>query len=157
MKIKANNEELEFKHLDSTPPEGCTPSNVFTTEAVVDTTPQPLRTLRPFVASCLQIPATAPTVAQDVLVALFDCFAKQSEVKEGLIGDILWGFEQSGVPGELTARGLIHLEKAGYIKFQAPDGAFVKFEDDRAVSAWIRYQPKLLDMVYNEPISVTSH
>lgn len=121
-------------------------------EAVVENKPQELRKLRSFFASSLLIPGNISTQAQIVLRALFDCFEKQGAVKEGLIGDMIWGFEQNTppIPQNLTTDGLQELARHGYVKFQAKDGSFVGFESDKITGAWIRYQPKLLEMVYED-------
>jgi hypothetical protein len=139
----------KFKHLDSKPPEGTTPpASVMTLEAVVENNPQPLRKLRPYYEASKNVPALLPPEAQVVLHALLSCFEKQKDVQEGLIGDMVWGLEQAGIPKEASIIGLDRLAVAGYVKFQAPDNTFIDFSSDAIGKAWIRYQPKLLDMVY---------
>lgn len=117
---------------------------------VDDYKPQALRKLRPYAIMSLHAPSTLPAEAIIVLQLLFTCFEKAKAVSEGLIGDMLWGFAQvqPPVPPELTLNGLKQLAKLGYVKFQAPDNTFVDLASDQASSAWIRYQPKLLDLVY---------
>jgi hypothetical protein len=109
---------------------------------------QTLRLMRPFFKLAESIPSLLPNEAQITLRALFDCFEKSGEVKEGIIEDILWGFEQCGIPRKLTAKGLVSLESAGYICFQAPNNTPITFEAAKIHECWIRYQPKLLDMLY---------
>lgn len=143
----------KFKKLRSTPPAGAKrPASVMTLEATVDVKPQELRRLRSFFAASLLIPGHLSGEAQIVLRALFDCFTKQKEVKEGLIGDLMWGFAQGhpAVPEALTVAGLRHLERAGYVRFQAKDNSFVSFESDKIAGAWVRYQNKLLSMIYED-------
>lgn len=124
-----------------------------TIEAIVENKPQPLRKIRPFHTATKQVPSSLPSEAKIVLMALFDCFDKQKSVKEGLVDDLVWGFKQARLPSQLTANGLMQLMKLGYIKFQAPDGGYIDFASDRIKRAWIRYQPKLLEMVYEDPTS----
>lgn len=148
--LKTHGIDGTYKHLDSTPPEGVAPpTHVMTQEVVVENNPQPLRAIRPYANSCLKIPATLGSEATVVLHALFECFAKAKEVREGLIGDLAWGFSQVGIAVELTLKGLLVLEREGYIKFQAPDGAYVDLMSSSAEKAFVRYQPKLLEMVYD--------
>jgi len=117
---------------------------------VDDYKPQALRKLRPYAVMSLHTPTNLPAEATIVLQLLFTCFEKAQAVSEGLIGDMLWGFAQvhPPVPPELTLNGLKQLAKLSYIKFQAPDNTFVDLASDRSSSSWIRYQPKLLDLVY---------
>ena len=155
MDINVDGKKGKFKKLDSTPPPGAKRSkSVMTMEAIVDTTMQPLRAIRPFAAACLYIPSNLSNDGQTVLRCLFDCFDKANEVKEGKIDDFVWGFAQSGHDPRRTVGGLNELRLHGYVKFQAPDNSYVGFDSAKIEDAWIRYQPKLLDMVYQEPVTV---
>lgn len=118
--------------------------------AVGDYKAQALRKLRPYNIMSLHIPPNMSSEGTIVLHLLFTCFEKAKTVSEGLIGDLLWGFAQVSppVPPELTLNGLKSLAKQGYIKFQSPDNSYTSLQSDQAVSAWVRYQPKLLDLVY---------
>ena len=139
-----------FRHLDSTPPEGVTPpASVMTLEVTVENKPQELRKIRSSLSAVAQIPVFSMSPhALFVLQGLLVCFQQAGNVQEGLIGDILWGFAQCEVnPGD-TLKGLQELSRLDYLKFQAKDNTFVDITDDKATSAWIRYQPKLLGLVY---------
>ena len=114
------------------------------------TAPQELKKVRAFFALSASIPTTLPGEAQIVLRALFDCFEKAQLVQEGILEELMWGFEQCNIPRKLTAHGLVFLEKAGYVKFQTRDGIFTDFVSARLNHTWIRYQPKLLEMVYEK-------
>ena len=144
----------EYKHLNSTPPEGSKASSVMTLEATIENNPQPLRTVRPHRIACLRIPPALDPVGQFVMSMLFACFEKQRSVKEGALGDLVFGFEASGIPPEKTLTGLDALRRSGYIKFQAPepDNTYVDFNSDNVLNAWVRYQPAFLEMVYEEQL-----
>lgn len=114
------------------------------------TAPQELKKIKAFAGLVASIPTSLPAEGQMVLQALFDCFERAGAVQEGIIEELLWGFEQCGFPRKLTAHGLVFLEKAGYVKFQTRDGSFVEFISARTQDSWIRYQPKLLEMVYEK-------
>lgn len=131
-------------------PEGVKkPVSVANLEVTVDdATPQPLLKLRPFESMVLHISGRWPKQAQVVLQALFDCFSKAGHVSEGLIGDMVWGFAQCGIPSELTVQGLAQLNGMGFVKFQAPDNNYVTLYDTASEKAWVRYQKPLLDLVY---------
>lgn len=150
MKIKVGDTVGDFKHVPTTRPKGAVARSVMGLEATVDATPQPLRKLRRFAAACHSIPSSLKPEAQIVLQAIFSCFEKQKTVSEGLIGDLIWGFAQCGLADTLTFNGLRFLAEGGYVKFQAPDGSFVEITSDQASKAWVRYQEKLLKMVYED-------
>lgn len=138
----------DYKHLDSTPQGDHKPASVMTLEATVDVKQQELKLIRSFFAMSNNIPPMLPPEGQMTLQALFSCFDQQKTVKEGLIGDLIWGFGECGLPPELTLNGLTQLYKMGYIKFQAPDNTFIDVNSDQIGKAWVRYQKKLLDLVY---------
>jgi len=140
-------------------------SSILNLEVTVDSAvPQPLNKLRSFPRMISQIPVGLQPEAEIIVSLLFSCFEKAGHVSEGLIGDLIWGFAQltpddksfigrspgrmKTVPPELTLAGLSQLAASGYIKFQAPDNSFVDLSSDQAGKAWVRYQQKLLDMVY---------
>lgn len=125
-------------------------NNSFVLEAVIDPTPQPLLKLRPYHKMALDIPALISDEAKIVLHLLFECFDKAGFVAEGMIGDMMWGFQQVTPPThpELTLKGIFDLEVAGYIKFQARDGEIIDKHSDKLESAWIRYTDKLKNLVY---------
>jgi hypothetical protein len=68
---------------------------------------------------------------------------------------LVWGFAQADseipLPPALTVAGLAELERLGYIKFQAKDNSWTTMQSDAIEGAWVRYQPKLLELVYEGP------
>lgn len=138
---------MEIKHFDSTPTDPGIKSSM-ALEATVENKPQQLKKIKSFEAFILGIPANMKAEAQIVLQALFSCFEKQGTVAEGILEDVYWGFEQNTppIPRNLVWNGLRELRALGYVRFQAPDNVLA-FEPIPA--AWLRYQPKLLDMVYS--------
>lgn len=142
----------ELKQLDSKAPEGAKQMAMTATmEAVVDVKQQDLRVMRSFEAMTMQVPVILPPEAQMVLQLLFSCFEKQKSVQEGIIDDIAWGFEQMmpPIPAALTLVGLDQLRAQGYVKFQAKDNSFATGLNDKIREHWLRYEPKLLSMVYS--------
>lgn len=148
MDLKEIGLDGEFKHLDSTPVSNKI-VNSMTMEATVEVAPQPLKKIKPFAVACMNIPTTLPAEAQIVLQALFSCFERQNNVSEGLIGDVMWGFENAGIPAECSYKGIIQLGRLGYIKFQGPDNAYIS-ENGNLEKAFVRYQPKMLEMIYEK-------
>lgn len=125
-------------------------ANDFVFEVQVDSTPQELRKLRTYSGMHAEMPTLLPDMGKAILELLFNCFAKAGHVSEGLIGDLIWGFQQvtPPVPQEITVAGLDALEKFGYIKFQGKDGSFVDFSSDAITGAFVRYTDKLLTLIY---------
>lgn len=112
------------------------------------TKPQELNKIRPYYDTAKEVPSSLVPEAQIVLHSLLSCFDRQKEVKEGKLDDLVWGFEQAGVPGGCTVIGLQALVKQGYLKLQAPDNTFVDMTSDRIKECWVRYERRLLDLVY---------
>jgi hypothetical protein len=141
----------ELHLYPNSPKPDATTRSVMNLEVTVDDyKPQTLRTIRPYGKMTLQIPCGLNDEASMVLMLLFDCFDKAGEVKEGLVGDLLWGFAQihPPVPPTLTLQGLRHLYNQNFIKFQAPDNSYVDFTSSQMERAFVRYQPSLLALVY---------
>lgn len=148
---------MNFKKLDSTPPPGVKPvSSVMTMEVTVDNKPQELKEVREFHAMVNSVPVTLQPEAQIVLQALFDCFSRAGNVEEGIVNDLGWGFSQCGIPPHCTAVGLRELEKQGYLKFQAPDNTYIESTSEHIDIAWVRYQKKLLDLVYTKTEAIVA-
>jgi hypothetical protein len=152
--MQVKNEQLgidgELKVLDTRAPEGTAQDvSVMGMEAAVDSKPQQLKIIRPFVQSIKNIPKTIPPEAQIVLQALLACFEKQKNVQEGLVKDLVWGFAQSGIPDACTLLGIRQLENLGYVKIQAPDNTIIRIESPHIAESWVRYEPKLLELVYD--------
>jgi hypothetical protein len=140
----------QINHLDSTPPEGHAPASVMTLEAEVEVKPQELKVIRPYYESQMSIPGTLGPEAQVVMHALFACFDRQGEIKEGKVTDIIFGFGQCGIHPDATRKGLKDLNVMGYVKLQAPDNTITtSLDHDKIDEYWIRYESKLLDLVYS--------
>jgi len=119
-------------------------------EAVVEVRPQNLRKLRPCSLAILRLPADISDNTRTIMSTLFGIFEDKKRVEEGLVGDMIWGFARSGIPPAKTFSGLEEMEKFGYVKFQTPDNSFVALHSPRIGAAWMRYQRKLLAMIYEE-------
>ena len=142
----------ELRQLNSAAPQGAKQTAMSgAMEVVVDATMQQLNKMRTFEAMTMQVPAMLPPEAQMVLQLLFSCFEKQKNVEEGIIKDITWGFAQCTppIPPDLTLKGLEQLRTQGYVKFQGQDNSYVLSLSQKIEDCWLRYQPKLLSMVYS--------
>lgn len=123
---------------------------VFGMEATVDVKPQKLRNIKPCTVSVLTLPANISDNTRTIMSTLFAIFEDKNSVEEGLVGDMLWGFSQAGIPAAATFAALGEMERHGYVKFQAPDNSFLPIASPKIGSCWICYQDKLKNMIYEE-------
>jgi uncharacterized protein YfkK (UPF0435 family) len=150
--VKEIAESNHFDKLPSLNPKGVAASSVMNLSVAVDSEemkPQELKTLRPFYDMVQSLPSTLPAEAQMIGQALFSVFERGREVKEGQLKDLVWGFAQCGFEPKLSVVGLFHLQEAGYIRLQAPSNEYVAFTSTQIEECWVRYQKKLLDLVYS--------
>jgi hypothetical protein len=153
MKVKSDTLGIDgnLQHFDSSAvrPSDAKATSVMNVEATVDVKPQELRSIRPFQLAIIGIPQFLKPEAQIVLQALLSCFEQKQSVQEGIIGDLLWGFAECGIPPECTLVGMKELDAQGYIRFQAPDNSWISMDSEHLGKCWVRYTQKLLDMVYS--------
>lgn len=95
-------------------------------------------------------------VACFVFIELQKCFQKQGFVAEGLMGNVIWGFEQCGFDPRAVAAGLQALRKLGYLIYTDPRGTEIhELSFDPKTLIWIRYTSKMLNLFVRE-LAVTS-
>jgi len=131
------------------------PPHAFGLYAELDTTKQQLKQIKPFNVLVLSVPPGLNALGREIMIRIFRCFARQGVVSEGLIGDMMFGFsiptmEEKPLSQEATWEGLEQLRIAGYVKFQAADGNYIDSNSDQIGSCWVRYTPKLLEMIYEK-------
>lgn len=150
MKVTVDGKEGEFKHLDSTPPLGAKEASVMTMEATVENVPQKLRTIRPMVYAAADIPRFLGGEAQLVLHHILNIFVEKQVVREGTLGDLVFGCQHARLPLPelLVIVGVRQLIDAGFVLLQAPDNEILSFQSSRLPEAWIKYTDKFLDLVY---------
>lgn len=137
-----------FKRLKHERPKDAKAASVMNLEATIDSTAQKLsRPLKTFSAAVLGIPKTISPEGQIVLQLLFSCFEKQHEVREGVLKDILFGFQVGGIPHALSMKGIGDLIKEGYLQLKAEDGSNATLDNSLSMNAWVRYTDKTLDLV----------
>lgn len=94
-------------------------------------------------------------VACLVFYGLVQCFQKQNEVCEGLLANIIWGFEQCGYDPKYVAAGLSKMRDLGYIYYTSSQKGDVvsdtNFDPNKPI--WIRYTPKMINLFYREGAS----
>lgn len=86
-----------------------------------------------------------------VFIELNKCFQKQGYVAEGLLGNVIWGFEQCGYDARRVAQGLTSLRKLGYIYYSDESGGTITETDfNPKKPIWVRYQEKMTDLFIKE-------
>ncbi len=89
-------------------------------------------------------------VACFAFCGLVQCFQRQQEVSEGLLANVIWGFEQCGYDPRHVAAGLSKLRELGYIYYSSSQRgdalSEVGFDPNKPI--WIRYTQKMIDLFY---------
>jgi len=130
------------------------PQQVFLPSSLLENpNQQPLLQLRPSFRGVKEIPPELGTgdVATLIFVSLLDCFKRAEKVCEGLLGDLIWGFEQCGIEPRATAAGLTRLRVLGYIRYTDETGSNlseINFDPTKLI--WIRYTSKFLNLIASE-------
>mgnify|MGYP000222757479 CR=1 FL=1 len=129
------------------------PSVVMSTDILVDSTKEPLLVIVPLYRGMSEVPSEISSGNQATLVfmGLHQCFAKDGRVAEGLLSNIIWGFENSGYDPKHVALGLTELRHRGFIRYTDGWGNPVhdhEFDPKRPI--WIRYTDKMLSTCAGE-------
>lgn len=116
------------------------------TSILEDPTVEPLKPIVTPYAGVTHIPPELGTgdTATLVFIELQKCFKKAGYVAEGLLANIVWGFEQCGYDPRAVASGLTRLRELGYIYYSDARGAPIhetNFDPKKPV--WIRYSEKM--------------
>lgn len=122
-----------------------------------DPTQEPLKIILTPYCGITHVPSDlgGNDVATLVFVELQKCFKKAGFVAEGMLANIIWGFENCGYAPQHVAGGLAKLRKLGYIRYTDERGNPI-FETDfnPKKPVWIRYEPKFTDLLVRGLISL---
>jgi hypothetical protein len=124
---------------------------ILSSSLLLDPSKEPLSVVRTSYSGITHVPTelavgNGPDLM--VFVELNNCFKKQGQVCEGMLANVMWGFEQVGYDPKHVAAGLTSLRKKGYIAYT--DGNRVPISDydfDPKKTIWIRYTQKFLDLL----------
>jgi hypothetical protein len=135
---------------NQSPPTRPQPSIILPAELLENPNQEPLKIIvTPYqgvthLPSDVQGDGTALFVFNDLL----GCFKQQGFVAEGLLGNLMWGFEQSGRDLRMVAHGLMKLRQLGYILYSDPIGVPISEHNFiEGVPIWIRYTPKMINLM----------
>jgi hypothetical protein len=119
------------------------------TSMLTDPTMEPLHVILPLYNGITHVPSELDGPALMVFIELQKCFQKSKKVCEGLLPNIIWGFEQCGYDPKHIAAGLTKLRTLKYI-FYSDAGrspySEVIMSPDKNIQIWIRYAPKMMNL-----------
>lgn len=82
-----------------------------------------------------------------VFIELQKCFKKAGFVAEGMLGNIIWGFEECGYHSQAVASGLMKLRELGYVYYSDERRNPIHEQDFNPENpVWIRYGEKMMDL-----------
>jgi hypothetical protein len=136
--------------IASKPPQ----SIILPSTLLLDPTKEPLTIVQHHYSGITHVPAelalgNGPDLM--VFVELNNCFKKAKRVAEGMLANVMWGFEQCGYDPRHVAAGLTELRKKGFILYT--DERRVPLSDydfDAKKPIWIRYTKKFTDLFIQE-------
>lgn len=129
------------------------PSVILPSDLLIDPTKEPLNIILKPYAGITHVPAELAGTEQMVFIELNKCFKRAGFVAEGMLGNIIWGFELCGFAPQHVAAGLTGLRKKGYIRYTDKSGvAISEYGWDPAKPIWIRYEPKFKALLVKELI-----
>lgn len=114
---------------------------------LIDPRAEPLQTILTPYRGITHVPSEITGPALMVFIELQKCFKKADKVSEGLLANVIWGFEQCGYDQNHTAAGLSKLRELGYIHYSDAGGqklSVIQFDPQKPI--WIRYSKKMVDL-----------
>lgn len=109
--------------------------------------PQGLRTVVPTYTGLKVQPQDFPqeSPAGVLFYNLQLCYQHQKNVSEGSVGDVIWGFRQSGIPGNIVMDGFAELYRLRYLEFTDEFG--IKLLGTFNEKSWYQWTRKFLDLL----------
>ena len=90
-----------------------------------------------------------------VFIELNKCFKKAGFVAEGMLSNVIWGFENCGYDPVNVASGLSKLRSLGYIRYsdvRRNPISDIAFDPKKPI--WIRYEKKFTDLFVRSLIAL---
>lgn len=114
---------------------------------LIDPRAEPLKTILSRYTGITHVPSDLDGTALMVFIELNKCFKKAGKVAEGLMPNIIWGFEQCGYDPKHVASGLTALRHKNYIFYSDAAGLPIReYGFDPRWPVWIRYDKKFRDL-----------
>ena len=114
-------------------------------------TPQGLRTVRPFYHGLKKQPDDfrQESPAGVLFYNLQLCYQHQKNISEGMVGDIIWGFRQSGIPGNIVMDGFTELYRLKYLDFTDERGTHLLGSFNE--KSWYKWTARFLILLLDTP------
>jgi hypothetical protein len=110
---------------------------------LIDPSMEPLQEILAPYRGITHVPSELDGPALMVFIELQKCFQKAGKVCEGLLPNIIWGFENCGYDPKHVASGLTKLRHLNYIYYSdAGRQPVSEYFFDPAKPVWIRYSDK---------------
>lgn len=116
---------------------------------LIDPTTEPLQTILPSYRGITHVPSELDGPALMVFIELQKCFQKAGNVSEGLLPNLIWGFEECGYDPRHVAAGLTKLRALDYLYYS--DAGRQRLSEflitpDKNQKIWLRYTPKFTNL-----------
>jgi hypothetical protein len=114
-----------------------------------DPTREPLQVILPYYQGLKEVPSElgGGDEACLVFIELNKCFKKAGFIAEGMLANVIWGFEQCGYDPRAVASGVAKLRSLGYVEYSDERRQTVhEFGYDAKKPVWIRYTQKMRDL-----------
>lgn len=120
------------------------------TSLLSDPSMEPLQMILPSYRGITHVPSDLDGPALMVFIELQKCFKKAEKVCEGLLPNLIWGFEQCGYDSRHVAAGLTKLRTLNYITYS--DAGRMPLSDliittNKSDQIWVRYTKKFTDLL----------
>lgn len=126
------------------------PSISLPSSLLIDPTKEPLQVILKTYSGITHVPAelaigNGPDLM--VFIELNKCFKRANHVSEGMLANVIWGFEQCGFDPKHVAQGLAELRKKDYIRYTDESRTPIhEFDYNPKKPVWIRYTTKFTDL-----------
>lgn len=115
---------------------------------LIDPKAEPLKPILTPYRGITHVPSELDGTALMVFVELNKCFKKANRVAEGLLPNVIWGFEQCGYDPKHVASGLTALRHKGYIYYSDASGLPIhEYGFNPNTPVWIRYDKKFTTLL----------
>jgi hypothetical protein len=130
------------------------PAITLPSSLLIDPTKEPLHVILDPYKGITHVPSDLASSASPglfVFTELNRCFDRQGKVSEGLLANVIWGFNQCGHDQATVGQGLAELRSKGYISYSDARGnpiSETNFDPQKPI--WIRYTEKFKKIFVKE-------
>jgi hypothetical protein len=135
--------------MQPTPPKKALQEFHLPSSMLEDPTQEPLTIILTPYQGITHVPSELGTndTASLVFIELNKCFKRAGFVAEGMLANLIWGFEECGYSANNVASGLSKLRRLGYVRYSDARGnpiSDIAFDPKKPI--WIRYDKKFTEL-----------